>query len=619
MAGHRRRGSARPAVSRRRARGDGAPDPGRRLAAGRRPAASRCSPAPTRSSRGSSEPSIPTATATPTTPPGSRSSRSRSRSAPSRTARSRARPPGAAALDTLVVAPAGNDGPAGPAFGSLSGPGGAPAALTVGAADLAPAALTSRLVVRDGLHVLLNRDVPVLASDAPSRRGSTLRLMAVVDASNASFFTRGGMSRVAGSAVVVPAGRRSERAVATAAAAPARRSSCSAARAFPRALSAARRGARRPRARRAAGAARDGTQRNGRLEVVAVGRRPAARSEPASAARIAGFSSWGLGFGGDPKPEVAAPGVGVVTVDPGVARRTGRRTSWSSTAPAPRRRGGRREAAVVAQARPGLTAAGSRAALVGTADRSRRRAGRGAGERPRSTSGRRRRAPRSSLEPGDARVRPCAAARVVGAADVDASQRVDPLAAASSSAWLRTTGGGVGVDAGEAHARAGPGRRRAAARVGSSSETCAGVSPGRSRIAPLTADALRVPWAVVTAPGQSGADRHRPSSRRPPSSPRTSIPPSLARPARPGQHAGRRGSRVEPVLRLDIRLRDDAGKDLGLLARLRDVLPGRYAFGLTGRGPNGGGCLPGAYSLTLLAFPAAGGRAGDASVVFTIR
>jgi subtilisin family serine protease len=38
---------------------------------------------------------------------------------------------GALALDNLVVAPAGNDGPAGPAYGSISGPGGAPAALTV--------------------------------------------------------------------------------------------------------------------------------------------------------------------------------------------------------------------------------------------------------------------------------------------------------------------------------------------------------------------------------------------------------------------------------------------------------------------------------------------------------
>ncbi len=39
---------------------------------------------------------------------------------------------GALRLDTLVVAAAGNDGPAGPAFGSISGPGGAAGALTVG-------------------------------------------------------------------------------------------------------------------------------------------------------------------------------------------------------------------------------------------------------------------------------------------------------------------------------------------------------------------------------------------------------------------------------------------------------------------------------------------------------
>ena len=42
---------------------------------------------------------------------------------------------GALRLDTLVVAAAGNDGPAGPAFGSIGGPAGAPAALAVGALD----------------------------------------------------------------------------------------------------------------------------------------------------------------------------------------------------------------------------------------------------------------------------------------------------------------------------------------------------------------------------------------------------------------------------------------------------------------------------------------------------
>src|SRR5439155_12576075 len=82
---------------------------------------------------------------------------------------------------------------------------------------------------------------------------------------------------------------------------------------------------------------------------------------------------------------------------------------------------------------------------------------------------------------------------------------------------------------------------------------------------------------------------------------------------------GDAGVSLEPVLRLDIRLRDHGGKDLGLLARLRDVLPGRYAFGLTGRGPDGKVLPAGRYSLGLLAFPAAGGRAVTQSVVFTVK
>src|SRR4051794_26542460 len=45
---------------------------------------------------------------------------------------------GAMRLDTLVVSPAGNDGPVGPGYGSIAAPGGAPAALTVGALDLRP-------------------------------------------------------------------------------------------------------------------------------------------------------------------------------------------------------------------------------------------------------------------------------------------------------------------------------------------------------------------------------------------------------------------------------------------------------------------------------------------------
>ena len=47
------------------------------------------------------------------------------------------------------------------------------------------------------------------------------------------------------------------------------------------------------------------------------------------------------------------------------------------------------------------------------------------------------------------------------------------------------------------------------------------------------------------------------------------------------------GNTVVPVLRLDVELWTDDGKRLGLLTRLRDLLPGRYAIGLTGHAPGG--------------------------------
>src|ERR671937_1994496 len=76
---------------------------------------------------------------------------------------------GALNLDTLVVAPAGNDGPGGPAFGTLSGPGGAPAALSVGAADLRSQTERVRVVVRVGLSVLVDRLLPLAGAVLPNR------------------------------------------------------------------------------------------------------------------------------------------------------------------------------------------------------------------------------------------------------------------------------------------------------------------------------------------------------------------------------------------------------------------------------------------------------------------
>ena len=75
------------------------------------------------------------------------------------------------------------------------------------------------------------------------------------------------------------------------------------------------------------------------------------------------------------------------------------------------------------------------------------------------------------------------------------------------------------------------------------------------------------------------------------------------------------GSR--PLSRLDVELWR-GGKQLGLVARLRDVLPGRYAFGLTGRGPRGGALAKGSYRVRVLAVPPDGPAEAE-TVTFRIR
>src|SRR6187397_1103577 len=73
---------------------------------------------------------------------------------------------GAADLDMLTIVPAGNDGSAGPGYGSIAGPGAAESAITVAAADGRLAAPTVRVHLRAGLRVIYQDDVPL--GGAPS-------------------------------------------------------------------------------------------------------------------------------------------------------------------------------------------------------------------------------------------------------------------------------------------------------------------------------------------------------------------------------------------------------------------------------------------------------------------
>jgi hypothetical protein len=52
--------------------------------------------------------------------------------------------------------------------------------------------------------------------------------------------------------------------------------------------------------------------------------------------------------------------------------------------------------------------------------------------------------------------------------------------------------------------------------------------------------------------------------------------------------------------------------------RVRDLLPGRYAFGLTGRDSEGDELEAGAYRLLLRAFPTDGAEPETRSVAFRI-
>ena len=277
---------------------------------------------------------------------------------------------GAARLDTLVVVPAGNEGPAGPSYGSIGGPGGAPAALTVAAADLRDDTATVRVVVRSGLQVLLDREVPLAGAAAP-RGGLALTVARPRrDAASgqrgtplARYFDDQGYSLVAGRATL------SARAAEPVEAA---RSAVLAGAAAILVDGAVPAGALGLDDRldvpvigipNSAAAALRSTLARGNEVNVALGA-PGWRTNEQRAS-IAPFSSHGLAFGGGIKPEVAAPGVELVTADPGLnADRTARYATISGTSAATGVAGG--AAAALAQARPELDAAALKSALVGT-------------------------------------------------------------------------------------------------------------------------------------------------------------------------------------------------------------------------------------------------------------
>jgi subtilisin family serine protease len=520
---------------------------------------------------------------------------------------------GALALDTLVVAPAGNDGPAGPRFGSVSGPGGAREAVTVGAADDRPAAEYVRVTIRSGLSIVFDGEVPLggafepgdsltLDLAAPEPRDQLLPTVLGEEApavTIADFFDRSGYSRVAGRAALTPAGEAPDAAAAGAARAGAAAVVLHETRIPAGALGVDERiGV--PVVSVPAGAAREALElmRRGEsttIEIGALGER-----DNPDAGGVAAFSSRGLAFDGGVKPELIAPGVALLTSHPGRTAdgQPAYGTVSGSSAAAAVVAGG---AALLAQARPDLDARALRGALVGTArtmDEGGRRLDLGAAAAVEIV------AEPTSVPLGHANVRGWQGNAEFSVRNV--SQR--PLRVTVSLGRLGEVGGvALAVS---------PGRFTLAPREGRRVFVVARlayVSPG-ARV--VSADfqlqaggaaPVHVPWTLTLGRHQRdllGAVRI--STRRFRSS--DSAPALLElRAGRIVENGGR--SEVLPLSHLD----------LGRLVRLRNLLPGRYTFGLTGRGPAGRRLAPGRYTLRLLGYPPGEGPPSRQFVQFTIR
>ena len=320
------------------------------------------------------------------------------------------------------------------------------------------------------------------------------------------------------------------------------------------------------------------------------------------------FSSEGLAFDGGPKPEVSAAGIGLATSDPGRnedgAARYG--TLSGSSAAAALSAGA---AALLAQARPDLDAAGLKQALVA------------ASRRPRGAA-------TGTVDPaGAAAVELVADPPTIGlgvalAENADVGQLVT-LRNVSRRALDVTIEPGA-ADQADITVEVLP--RRVRLRPGASVEiavsarvpllprapsSLGGVLRARIR----NGATLQVPWTIaVPLATRDLIPRARLSS--------ASFAPSDVEPSVLTVIAGRvDGSAERPqllpleLLTIDLYRRD---KRLGRLALVRDLLPGRYSFGITGRGVNGRRLPPGVYELRLQAIPVGGGDADEEIIPFEV-
>jgi hypothetical protein len=509
---------------------------------------------------------------------------------------------GALALSTLVVAPAGNDGEAGPAFGSISGPAGSQAALAVGAVDSRAQIQRVRVVLRRGLDVFVDERLPLLGAVAPSRPltlevATPRATVGRAGSQSADYFDANGASRVAGRAVVVSPGVSPASAISGASAAGAAvvllDGGTLPAGALPVAETEDVPVVELP----AAAAAELLAARRASVDVgVAIG--TAASAPNPGEGGVAGFSSEGLAFDSTVKPNVVAPGVGIATAEP--SRAPDGSALWgtvSGTSVAAATVAG--AAARLVELRPALDATSLQSLLGGyAAPLAAPVSSAGSGElelgaaavgelvaQPTTLgfglwAGSRWHATRTIV------VRNVTTRRLHVSVSVDADTDPEALRFTLKPERFLLREGKV---------------RRVKVTVRAPAALPLDAVTGTIRIAAVGSETLRVPWALLFRT-DTGTLLPRVSLSS------STFSPSDTSPAILTVQAGAVGSsggaaQVRPVARLDVLLYDASGHFLGVMARLRDLLPGSYSFGITGRGPNSIRLIRGRYELRLAAWP----------------
>src|SRR3954454_6147105 len=509
---------------------------------------------------------------------------------------------GALDLNTLVVAPAGNDGGAGPSFGSIAGPAGGAGALAVGATDARTSVPRARVVLRRGLDVIFDQRVPLLGAVAPAR-AATLAVATprsthgLAGTSTTDFFASKGFSLVAGGAVVAPVGADPQGLAAAASRAGAAAVVLYGDALPPGSLRVAE-DERAPVVVVPTSAADEllAARRAGIDVGVAVG---ATHDEASNTlGEVAGFSSLGLAFDGSVKPDVAAPGIALVTSVPGTASDgTPLYGSINGTSGAAATVAG--GAALLAQMRPALDGPALRSLLGGYSQRGRASTlgvGNGIFRLGAAAVGEVATSP-ATLSFGLWAGPRWHATRTVVARNVS-TRRLE----LSLKADIDGESEALQFTVRPSHVLLGSGRsRKVQVTVRAPAAPSERIVTGTIAAAVSgSLQTLRVPWAL-------GFRRYSANLLAHVSLNKQSFEPSDTSPALLTVQAGNLvrddGLQIQPVAQLDILLYDSSGRFIGTLDRLRNLLPGAYSFGITGRGPSSAELAPGAYELRLAAWP----------------